>query len=158
MENKIKIDLILYRNKIFIPILLTNSKKYEKLYDELETNIFRGIVSTKVPVIQKEKKKTGYEHLSEEDLMEVFTEERKRKLGKLLEFLLPSNQKKLLQALEKRHPDIYITTVDGKPAILLDRLTASQLLTLLELAKEMKSRDFDTSQLVNVQIDPGLPA
>ena len=91
-----------------------------------------------------------------EQLGKVFTDERLKKLGLLLEFLRADKQQKLISSLEDKYPDIPINEVDGKKALYLEQLDSCQLFDLLKLAKGMKSNDFDTAQLVNVEVDPQL--
>lgn len=91
--------------------------------------------------------------LSAEELGSIFTEERKQRLGRLLEFLLVRNKNSLLNMLKKIHPDIPVFNKEGK-AVYLNSLSPHQLFDLLRLAKNMKSTDFDTFKLMNVAVDP----
>ena len=74
----------------------------------------------------------------------------------MLEFLRSDKQQKLVSSLEEKYPDIPIHEVNGKKALFLEQLDSFQLFDLLKLAKGMKSTDFDTAQLVNVEVDPQL--
>ena len=120
-------------------------KEFEILDGKIRKNEFSEVfvkVEMKVdPIIKK---------VNSEQLANVFTDERLKRLGLLLEFLRGDKQQRLISSLEVKYPGIPTHEIDGEKVLYLEQLDSYQLFDLLKLAKGMKSKDFDTAQLVNV--------